>query len=569
MLPIAERELRVASRRRGTYWVRFLSAALAMAMAATILLAMARERPVEQAHALFLGLAGLAFAFCLLSGVLTTCDCISEEKREGTLGLLFLTTLRGHDVVIGKMVASSLRAVSGLIALLPVMAMPLLMGSIDPAVVGKVALCLGNTLFLCLSLGVLVSVVARDPRGAVGGGLLALAFVLVLMPVLRWMFIEYILVDALHWYQPAPGQPEPLQWVLLCNPAMLLWWAVGGIFTGLASRPEFVQALAVQHALAWLLLGAACALVPRVWRDRVDAGSGRGRADSPGRDAGVHGAAARARHLEPTPFSWMIARERRPIWHTWAGLAVIAGVWLWGYIETREEWLQPAVALSALGLAGAWLKLRMAGMACRHFHEQRKSGALELLLCTPQTPSTLIRGHLSGLRSAIVWPLAATLLGASLLLASTASNDRSPADLPDLLVLFLVTVAILLLDLWTLAWWGMWAGMRHARYVRAVAATVGWILVLPGVLYLGGNVVLAVLGEMFDFAVAYDPGFHEVVLAWLAVAGTIDVLLLLRARSGLSSRFRALALENYGTRVQGSDTPRPGKSAASALPTGR
>ena len=51
---------------------------------------------------LFTVLNAIAFIFCLLAGVFLTADCLSEEKREGTLGLLFLTSLKGYDVVLGK-----------------------------------------------------------------------------------------------------------------------------------------------------------------------------------------------------------------------------------------------------------------------------------------------------------------------------------------------------------------------------------------------------------------------------------------------------------------------------------
>jgi len=40
----------------------------------------------------------VAFGFTLLCGVFLTSDCLSEEKREGTLGLLFLTDLKGFDI---------------------------------------------------------------------------------------------------------------------------------------------------------------------------------------------------------------------------------------------------------------------------------------------------------------------------------------------------------------------------------------------------------------------------------------------------------------------------------------
>ena len=37
---------------------------------------------------IFAPLNSLAFLYCLLAGVCKTADCLSEEKREGTLGKL-------------------------------------------------------------------------------------------------------------------------------------------------------------------------------------------------------------------------------------------------------------------------------------------------------------------------------------------------------------------------------------------------------------------------------------------------------------------------------------------------
>jgi ABC-type transport system involved in multi-copper enzyme maturation permease subunit len=62
-----------------------------------------------------------AFGLSLLAGLFLTSDCLSEEKREGTLGLLFLTDLKSHDIVLGKFVATALSALYCLLALLPVM----------------------------------------------------------------------------------------------------------------------------------------------------------------------------------------------------------------------------------------------------------------------------------------------------------------------------------------------------------------------------------------------------------------------------------------------------------------
>src|SRR5437667_2205631 len=141
-LPIVTRELRVASRRRATYWVRSGSA-LALIVVGVWFFLMMRHAPAhEVALVLFRILAGASLLYCLLIGVRATADCLSEEKREGTLGLLFLTNLKGYDVVAGKLVANSLNGFYGLLALLPVVSLALLMGGLTGTQIGCAALAL-------------------------------------------------------------------------------------------------------------------------------------------------------------------------------------------------------------------------------------------------------------------------------------------------------------------------------------------------------------------------------------------------------------------------------------------
>ena len=68
---------------------------------------MSHRGPFRQ---LFAALAGCAFILCLFAGVFLTSDSLSEEKREGTLGLLFLSSLLGSDIVLGKFSALALNA---------------------------------------------------------------------------------------------------------------------------------------------------------------------------------------------------------------------------------------------------------------------------------------------------------------------------------------------------------------------------------------------------------------------------------------------------------------------------
>jgi len=95
-LPIVTRELRVTARKRSTYWIRFAAAALALVICGWSLLFFTQMGLGHQAgKMLFGGATALAWLYAVIGGIFKTADALSEEKREGTLGLLFLTDLKG------------------------------------------------------------------------------------------------------------------------------------------------------------------------------------------------------------------------------------------------------------------------------------------------------------------------------------------------------------------------------------------------------------------------------------------------------------------------------------------
>src|SRR5580700_10820131 len=104
-LPIVDRELREGSRRRGTYWLRVRVAFQALLVGLGGYVANLLQPQFKLGTVMFWGLSGVSLLYCLLAGRRSTADCLSQEKRDGTLGLLFLTDLKGFDVVLGKMAA--------------------------------------------------------------------------------------------------------------------------------------------------------------------------------------------------------------------------------------------------------------------------------------------------------------------------------------------------------------------------------------------------------------------------------------------------------------------------------
>src|ERR1044071_6463234 len=114
-----------------TWWRRVLVLSLGFSVFVVAYLVVGQwARLSGVGREIFSGLGGFGLIYALLAGPLATVDCISRERREGTLGLLFLTPLRSYDVVLGKAVAASFDMVLGLLTVLPLLSLPLLMGGV-------------------------------------------------------------------------------------------------------------------------------------------------------------------------------------------------------------------------------------------------------------------------------------------------------------------------------------------------------------------------------------------------------------------------------------------------------
>lgn len=171
-LPLVERELRIATRKVSTYRIRTLAAGIVTLVAIVMMLfGVVSSLHSQVGKAMFHTLACMTMLLCFLEGTWKTADCLSEERREGTLGLLFLTDLRGYDVVFGKFAAASLNSFYCLFALLPILALALLLGGVVLAEFWRMALALANILFFSLSVGIWVSAYSRSERRAMGGAL--------------------------------------------------------------------------------------------------------------------------------------------------------------------------------------------------------------------------------------------------------------------------------------------------------------------------------------------------------------------------------------------------------------
>ena len=129
VLPVIARELRASARQPFTYYLRVLG--VTALLVASALFGMQQGFAPGFGRQLFAALHCALFGAIWLLVPMLTADCISRERREGTLGLLFLTPLKGTEVVVAKGLAHGLRAVTLRLAVVPVLTIPFLLGGVS------------------------------------------------------------------------------------------------------------------------------------------------------------------------------------------------------------------------------------------------------------------------------------------------------------------------------------------------------------------------------------------------------------------------------------------------------
>ena len=440
-LPIVERELRVQARQKRTYRLRLGAAGVAIAMVSFMLLVNeVFSTPGSLGHGLFTVLAWLAFLYCLLSGVGNTADCLSEEKREGTLGLLFLTDLKGYDVVLGKLLATSLNNFYGLIAIFPPLAITLCLGGVTAGEFWRLVLLLTNTLFFSLAIGMFVSALSRDEQRAWAGALSCLV-VLAAGPVLGFRSV----FDTRYGLSPA------------------FFW----------------QGIAALQAGSWLLLALASAILPRAWQTAAT-----DKTSPPARFFRSSSGERRQRQAkESDPIFWLARHQAGSTkLYLWIVVAVASGA---GVLTILMAPGSAAVVGSIFGCAvGLHLLLAvwLAFQASYAFASARSSGTLEVLLSTPLTTTQIIEGYLRGLKLVFTGPVVGLLAAESVMVgAEVGFRGYDPTQTVDVMLVVGAGFCMVLLisDLFAVGRFGLWMGLKSKRPGQAFAKTVLLVMVLP------------------------------------------------------------------------------------------
>jgi hypothetical protein len=457
LLPIVERELRVKARQWPTYWSR-----VGIGLFGTLLCLQQLEvggmvgSAAEAGRFAFRGLLVVSLLVCSL-GCLVTADAISWERREKTLGLLFLTRIGCADILLGKLASAALVVLGALVAFLPVLMIPVLAGGVTGGEAFRIGLVLVDTLLLSLAAGLVASArrVEWFKSAQVAVGLMAaLIFV---PPVMERLFF-------------------PKNTVGLLSPL----WGVSAASDG-AKLPFWISLAAVQ-GLAWVLFWQAwMRLRVAVRDDAVENPIPR----KPPRVLAEENAPVRRPllHVGVQPIGWLMHRQRGISRILWAGAAcsvVLSGSRYFPMAVGGTGWMVWSI-LWPLSFAGTVVSGGLFAWATSRFlFEARRSGEFELLITTPVGAKTIVWEQWLFLRRALRGPLILMLAPMVLQVFPLWFGfgfrmSFGGLTLVTALLSTLFMIVSTVLGLVALCWAGMWFGLKARTQGTAVLLTVAWV----------------------------------------------------------------------------------------------
>jgi len=508
--PIVERELRLAARRGGTYWGRVGVTLIALAIAGWWLLSKETLTAQRQSGLWLFRLLGALAAVSVTHRVLNlSAAAFAREKREDTLGFLFLTPLKPRDLVLGKFVACTLDAFYQFLAIVPVLALPLLAGGVTFEEFVLLVLALANFAFFNAGLGLYVSARCWDERGALRAATFTWLGAILLVPFVGLVFGPIVCVVL--------GFPVDRlfngSFVPSLSPAYAVWEATVG---GPSQPSAFWTSVLVSHGLGWLCLWVTCRILPRCWQDRPSAPKGErfphfrrepttaggladGNAPIPAiASAGPVGTTPRrarrrsvrplrrAELLDQNPLVWFAWRWGNGGWSIGILTALILGLGLLIplLIGSVRLLVHPLYGLFLSYSVNAALKFHLAAQAALAFARDRPENSLELLLATPVTPGELVQSYALALSEPLRRTVLTALTVEAVWLTLTLSFQWSRLSGAERQISFFVGAAVLGLlipDLRAVGWTALWEGAVARDSKIAAGNAASKVLALPWV----------------------------------------------------------------------------------------
>lgn len=450
-LLVAHRELLAAAHRRSTYRVRWTAALLAAGGAALCFLSVSSfANPSRLGIALFSVVGSGCLLLAALAGLFLTADSVASERRDGTLGLLYLTQLGPFDILLGKLIAHGANAACAVLAVFPIFSLSWILGGFTGAEVIRYLFAGLNLLFVSLVVGLAVSSWSTKQGTAVA----SVAAILGMLAF--WPLIALV---------PIPAG----QWIAELSPLTNI-----GQAPALAYQPgRYWRALALGNLAGWVFLGVAVIGLRRSWRTSA-AVIKTNATRRPRRKLLINSSSD---SLTQRAIGALLADNSRLRRTVWTG--VLLPVILFIFADAIDPKAAVPTYLVTAFVLGLILKGIFAWEAVAPVAEARHSGALEVLLTTAATDRDFRQAHNNYLAESFYAPMITLYAIDWVVIAVSKVSGSSDGGL--IIFANLGGVVLTTFQVRAMALGGLWWGIREERATIAFAKNflLGTVLPIP------------------------------------------------------------------------------------------
>ncbi len=519
VLPVIERELRMQARLGFTYLLRVLGATALLLVC--LYFGGSHGFSPKFGGKLFGYLNCTLFVSIWVLVPLLAADCISRERREGTLGLLFLTPLKAREIVLAKGFVHGTRALTLWLAVLPILTLSFLLGGITWKEAVLSVFTNFSSICWALAAGLLASSSSKTwLRALLLAGGIAVCFSVAFIVLNGSGILAAIGHDSgfhLPYPYQNPGWQSRADWLQEVLPTGFFgvtdidgWW--GGMF-GSLTRPSQKSWLMAEVKIVFISILMLLAVIliaawnlRRLWQEEPPSARRvwlQKKFFTPVVGVSFFKRWIR-RKLERNPIGWLEQRSWSGRLVTWGWLAVMVSFY-------SAIFYAPNINQILAGVQNfmAWCLLGvMAVSAAGSFQRERESRVLELLLVSPMNESDIIGGRLRGLWGQFL-PALLLMLAVWIYLAALIRQQGSFSLVPFFCAGFLSLPVI-----------GLYYSLRRVNFISAFFSTLLAGLLLPQfvkvLLDFGTQVFLGFgLSYLSDYLWPDDP---STPLTWLYAA---------------------------------------------------
>jgi ABC-type transport system involved in multi-copper enzyme maturation permease subunit len=409
-------------------------------------------------EAFFIALAGTQLVLVLLAAPAYLAGSICLDKARGSLTHLLVTELSSAEIVLGKLAGRGLPVLGLLLAGVPVLALTSLLGGIEPeAIFAAFAVAVAVGLVSC-TLALFLSVWGDKPHEVLIAAYLVEGAWLLALPVWFWIQMGWSI-------GPAPD------WLVWSNPFKLAFAAYG---MSRASAEDYLLFCTGCLGVSVLLtLLAAVSLRPVARREHVRRAH---------RWHWPHGWRW-GPSLDFNPVLWREWRRRlssRWLWNVWTlyALCSIAASLVALVADSGDSRTRMAAFVNAFQFSIGLLLVGVTTVAS--LFEERVRGSLDVLLATPLSTPSIVRGKWWGGFRLVLQVMLLPMLLALAVFASGNGAGEQVVFLGALMLAYgaLVNSLALALAVWV-RHFAVALGVMVALYVLLAAGPILLLLAAP------------------------------------------------------------------------------------------